>query len=246
VFRRTFPIRLPDGSVNELTLIDGPGGLRVVADGVATQVGPGTLGAGSTWLDFVIALLPIVIIVSGGLLGGLIGGVACGINFAISRTRASRPIKWLGMMGVTVLAVVVWIGVAFAFRSAIAPEPPSHPFALASGTCLNGLRPGVTITTDILRSVNCAGPHDNEVVGGSGVPLGDAFPGQDRLQTFAANICLPSFRSYVGIDLQASSLDMLPLLPTEDLWSRDERDLSCVVMTRDGSQLTGSVLGTRR
>ena len=246
VFRRTYPIGLPDGTVHELTISDGPGGLRAVADGVTTQVGPGTMGAGSTWIDFVFALLPIVVIVSGGLVGGLIGGLGCGINFAISRTRASRPLKWLAMVGVTAVAVVVWLGVAFALRSAISPPVPSHPFALASGTCLNGYKPGVTITVDMLQPVDCAGAHDNEIVGGSVGPTGQAFPGETVLQSYAATVCLPAFRGYVGIDIDASRLDMLPLLPTDAMWSRGERELSCVVLARDGSKLTGSVRGTGR
>ncbi|HEX5823867.1 MAG TPA: septum formation family protein [Candidatus Limnocylindrales bacterium] len=240
-FRKIYPIPLPDGTVRELSVVSGPGGLRASADGVTTAIGPQ-----SSVLEFVLAFLPIGLVTIGGLIGGLIGGAAVGVNLGIARSGARRPIRILEIVAVTILAVVVWIAAAFAFRAAIAPQPPSHPFALASGTCLNGLRPGVTITTDMLRSVDCAGPHDNEVVGGSGLAFGDVFPGQARLQTFAANICLPAFRSYVGIDIQASSLDVLPLLPTEDRWSRGERDLSCVVMTRDGAQLTGSVLGTRR
>jgi hypothetical protein len=241
LFRKIYAIPLPDGTVRELSVVSSPRGLRATADGVTTAIGPQ-----QSVLEFVLALLPIGLVTTGGLIGGVIGGAAVGVNLGIARSGARRPIRILGIVAVTILAVVVWVGVAFAFRSAIAPQPPTHPFALASGTCLNGVRPGVTITADTLRSVDCTGPHDNEVVGGSDVQLGDAFPGQARLQTIAANLCLPSFRTYVGIDLQASSLDMLPLLPTQDLWSRGEHDLSCVVMTRDGSQLTGSVLGTRR
>jgi hypothetical protein len=67
----------------------------------------------------VLALVPIVLVGFGGLVGGLIGALGVMVNMAIARLPASAVVKALLMLGVLVVTVVVWIVVAGAIGLAI-------------------------------------------------------------------------------------------------------------------------------
>jgi Septum formation len=142
--------------------------------------------------------------------------------------------KVLAMLGVTVVAAALWVILVIAIRGTVAPVQ-----ALGVGMCTNGVAVGKTITS--LDSVPCTSPHDNEVVGSSTYTGSEVYPGQAALETFAATPCITAFNSYVGGDFQTSSLDMLPILPTEDTWAKGDRAITCVVLTKDQSKLNRSV-----
>ncbi|MEU1536941.1 hypothetical protein ABZ461_02215 [Actinacidiphila glaucinigra] len=63
------------------------------------------------------AILPLVLIVVGGLLGGLAGGAATMINLKIARSGLSSAVKALAMVGVVLAAAIVYL-VAAALLSA--------------------------------------------------------------------------------------------------------------------------------
>ena len=67
----------------------------------------------------VLALVPIALIGFGGLLGGLIGGLGVMANLAVASQPRSAVVKALLMLGVLVVAVVVWIVVAAAIGLAV-------------------------------------------------------------------------------------------------------------------------------
>jgi hypothetical protein len=102
-FRKTYTVPMPDGSAREMQLNTGAGGLRVRAGGVDRPVGPQS-STGET----VVAMLPIALVVSGGLLGGLIGGVAVGLNLSLARGGESKPVRVGTMLLTSVIAAVVW------------------------------------------------------------------------------------------------------------------------------------------
>jgi hypothetical protein len=60
----------------------------------------------------VLALVPIVLVGFGGLVGGLIGALGVMVNMAIARLPVSAVLKALLMLGVLAVAVAVWIVVA--------------------------------------------------------------------------------------------------------------------------------------
>jgi hypothetical protein len=66
-----------------------------------------------------LALMPILLVAVGGLLGGLIGALGVVANLAVARTRIPSAVKSLIMIGVGVVAVVVWLAIAVAVRGAI-------------------------------------------------------------------------------------------------------------------------------
>jgi hypothetical protein len=114
------------------------------------------------------------------------------------------------------------------------------------GTCVDGIHPGAAVTADVTRSVDCATSHDDEIVGVVSDTVAGAYPGQAAVDAFANGPCMTAFGTYVGIDFEVSTLDMITLTPTELSWARGDRQISCVVAARDGSKLTGSVMGSRR
>ena len=67
----------------------------------------------------VLAPLPILLVAVGGLLGGLIGALGFGANLAVARTRTPSFVKVLIMIGVGVVAYLVWLAAAVAVRGAV-------------------------------------------------------------------------------------------------------------------------------
>ena len=229
----TYDIPLADGSTSELTLNGQWTGLKAVAGRVEMPLEP-TIPRYALAFMF----LPLVLVL-GGILGALVGIVGVAVNARLVRGRANSPVKILAMLGVTVLAIAVYLTVAIGVSVAVAPIP-----TLQDGTCVNGIKPGVTVTGDVTRQVDCAKPHDNEVVGSSVYTPDGAYPGSDALQSFAKTPCITAFGTYVGVAFESSKLDMIAVTPSELTWAKGDRQISCVVVAGDGGQLTGSVKGT--
>lgn len=190
----------------------------------------------------VLSFVPLLLVPIGGLLGGVIGGAAAAINLAVARGRLAVPSKVIAMMALTVAAIALYVGVAMAALSA----PTSSVAALQVGTCLNGIHPGTAVTANSSRPVDCATTHDDEIVGVLSFTEPGAYPGQAAVDGFANAPCTAAFGGYVGIDFELSTLDMMTVTPSELTWARGDRQISCVAIARDGSQLTGSVKGSRR
>jgi hypothetical protein len=70
----------------------------------------------------VLAPLPILLVAVGGALGGLIGALGFVANLAVARTRAPSVVKALIMVGVSVVAYVVWLAIAVAVHGAVSPS----------------------------------------------------------------------------------------------------------------------------
>ena len=231
-----YDIPLPDGTTTELEVTGQWRGLRAKVNGVETA-----LERPVSPIFVALIFLPLALVVIGGLIGGLIGVFASMANMVISRRRIAAPLKLVAM----VLIVAVGIGGYFAVAFAIAPLPN-----LATGDCLNAryraVQPGGTIDPRNLRPVGCATPHEDEVVGTMTYTEAGGFPGMPGFEAFAQAPCLAAFESYVGISFDVSVLDMFILTPTDQTWLKGHRDIACIVMTVDGSQLTGTVRGTAR
>jgi hypothetical protein len=217
---------MADGTSHEIALAGQYTGLRALVDGTVIPLERRL----RPWEVFLV-ILPLALVTLGGLIGGLIGGVGTVVNSRLAQTSARTAIRALGMLGVTVLAAVIWFGLAFA----IAPT-----LVLTTGTCLNGIREGATVTASTVSPVACTSAHDKEVIGTFDYTPNGQYPGDAALQTYAEAVCLPAFKSYVGIDLTASQLNMLPVIPTAESWAKS-RQVACVVLSGDGTKLTKSV-----
>lgn len=67
----------------------------------------------------VLTLLPILMVGIGGALGGLIGALAVVANLSAARTQNSSAVKALIMIGVAVIAVLVYFVIASAVLTAV-------------------------------------------------------------------------------------------------------------------------------
>jgi hypothetical protein len=70
----------------------------------------------------VLTVLPILLVAVGGGLGGLLGVLSIVGNLAVTRTRIPPVVKALAMVGVGVVAYVVWYVIATAVRGATSPN----------------------------------------------------------------------------------------------------------------------------
>jgi hypothetical protein len=231
-----YDIPLPDGTTTELVVMGQWRGLKAKVNGVETALEPPV-----SPIYVVLIFLPLALVGVGGLIGAVVGVFTSMANMVVSRRRLAAPLK----LGAMVLVVAVGIGVWYAISFAIAPLPK-----MATGDCLNAhyrdVQEGALLDPSTLRPVSCATAHENEVVGVVTYTGDDAFPAIQALSDFATLPCIEAFESYVGISFQTSDLDMFPLTPSDATWIKGHRTIACVVLTIDGSMLTGSVRGTAR
>lgn len=231
-----FDIPLPDGTTTELEVVGRWSGLKAKVNGVETPLEPPV-----SPIYVLLIFLPLALVFIGGLIGGVIGVVASMANLVLSRRRMFGPIK----LGAMVLVVAVGVGAYLAVAFVLAPLPST-----AIGDCMNAhyreVQAGAVLDPRNLRPVNCATAHENEVVGLVTYTGDGAFPGIPALSDFAVAPCVAAFETYVGISFQASALDMFPLTPSDGTWVKGHRTIACVVVTLDGSMVTGSVRGTAR
>ena len=234
----TYLIPMADGSTKELRLAGQWIGLKAIVNGdeiaIERKLRP--------W-EIALTFLPFALVFAGGLIGGLFGALAWALNARLARSDARATTRAAGMILVSALAAALYFGTALAIRSVTANA--SAP-TLTVGSCVNGIDEGATLTTETTRQVDCASPHENEVVASLEYAPDGAFPGEAELFAFASRHCPTAFESYVGISFQESSLEILPVMPTDLSWAEGDRTIVCVVLTTDGSELTGSVRGSRR
>ena len=182
-----------------------------------------------------ISVLPLGLAIVGGLIGGLIGVVGSGINTILVRRIRSTPLRVAALVGVTLLTGGAYLATAIA----VSPLPK-----LDVGTCVDGIRENVTLSASNYRAVDCAKPHDNEVVGSTTFAGSGGYPGESVLGNYALTPCVAAFETYVGGSFDASSLTMIPIIPTDLTWLKGDRTIACVVLSSSGAMLTGSIRGT--
>jgi len=230
--RVKYQIALPDGTNTELELSGQWTGLRATVNGQQIQLERRL----ARW-ELVLTFLPLVLAVIGGLFGALFAIGAAAINARLARSGLGTAIRAVAMIGVTLVAGGLFFGAALA----IAPVPQ-----LKTGTCHNNMLDRETVTVQSSRGVSCSVAHEAEVIGTLVHTGNGPFPGVPTLLTYGQVPCIDAFRSYVGVDFQASSLDMVVVVPSEITWAKGDRNIACLVITTDGSRITGTVKGTQR
>jgi hypothetical protein len=224
-------IPMPDGTTKELRLTGQWTGFRAIVDDQEIEIERKL----RPW-EVALTFLPLILLL-GGVLGALLAIGAAAINARLARSGLGVPIRAVGMISVALVATGLYFGTLLL----IAPLP-----RLTVGTCVNGLHEGATVTTSVTRPVDCAAPHENEVIASVDYTPDGAFPGEAALADFATTQCLAMFASYVGISFDQSTLDMLPIVPTQVSWAKGDRSVACVVLATDRGPLTGSVRQSRK
>jgi len=227
-----FEVPLPDGTTTELRIKNNFSGMTVEVNGTVIPLQRRL----ARW-ELVLVLAPFVLIAVGGLVGGIFAALGTVINTQVARRIGSAPVRATAMIGVTVASIGLFAVTALA----IAPIP-----RLVVGSCVNGIGgTAANLSPSSYRAVDCGATHDNEVIGETSFTGTGGFPGNDALGDFAQEPCLRAFRSYVGVDFETSSLDMIVIVPTDISWLKGDRLISCVALSKDG-KLTGSVKGSAR
>ena len=86
----------------------------------------------------------------------------------------------------------------------------------------------------------CSEPHDNEVYAVFDLSQSE-FPEGDAMSQFAFDACRNRFNSFVGLDYESSTLDILTLYPTRESWElQGDREVVCAVFEMNSKKLTGS------
>lgn len=152
--------------------------------------------------------------------------------------------------GAVVAGVAVFAGVG-AFQDdtvrdstgAIVESGGLGAFVIESGDCLN-IPDG-----DLVQSVEglpCSQAHDTEVYGIFDM-VQNIWPGASVIENAAFDGCLTRFHPFVGLAYEYSELEMFWLEPTEESWNEiDDREITCMVVSLDGTKLTGSMRGSGR
>ena len=144
----------------------------------------------------------------------------------------------------TVLVVLVVLAVLAVIASSCTLEPSTSVYNVKAGDCFDdppSLEMGDEEVTD-LPTIDCAGPHDNEVFGTFEVEDGP-YPGEEALDDAAA-ACLPLFEDYVGAPLDdVPELDIFWIIPLADSWEGGDRTVTCALFDSDFQKLTGSRRG---
>ena len=93
---------------------------------------------------------------------------------------------------------------------------------------------------------DCDDPHDAEVYAINDLTTdADDYPGDDVVAADTERICRgDAFERYVGTEVESSRYGYYYLFPSDESWEQGDREYVCMVISTDGSRLTGSVEGT--
>jgi hypothetical protein len=92
--------------------------------------------------------------------------------------------------------------------------------------------------------VACSGTHSHEVVGTTGIQVGERYLGRAFLLDIAVPACTSSFKDYVGHDVDGSKLALTIVVPDQDAWDAKERRAVCLASFADGTAATGPMKGS--
>jgi hypothetical protein len=184
--------------------------------------------------------------------------------------RRTGTRRWLPVALAAILVAAALTGGWFAHGWLTAADPPTGTEAAYAGSfsygdggeipdfelynraCGNGdLKPGISFAD----TADCAKPHSIQVFGADAAiadPTGDrvSYPGRDRLDAYGKAWCSVLFGSewvrYPDRSKDKSTvLSFVTLVPSEDYWRKkqdNEREIICVLRSRDGTQLSASML----
>ncbi|MCU1633195.1 MAG: hypothetical protein JWM61_1847 [Micrococcaceae bacterium] len=121
---------------------------------------------------------------------------------------------------------------------AVTAEARSDTTSIAVGDCIDD--PGMTDVSD-LPVLPCSEPHSFEAFASSQMPDGD-YPGVAAANTAANDFCAREFSTFVGLEYDASVLEILVFYPVEETWtSAGNREILCFVAAENEAQVIGTL-----
>jgi len=123
---------------------------------------------------------------------------------------------------------------------------------LQVGDCYNEPDPASATTNDdgkrqvgSVEVVDCEVPHQHEVYNNYKITL-STFPDSSTMQSEIQTACYSSFEDYVGKSYDESQYEASTLTPTENSWAQGDRTITCTLVTKDNSLITGSLKGAAK
>ena len=74
------------------------------------------------WWEILLSVLPLGLIVIGGLIGAVFGVLAAIVNVYLTRSRMSVTARAVAMVGVVIAAYILWLVVGLLILAAIKPS----------------------------------------------------------------------------------------------------------------------------
>ena len=155
-----------------------------------------------------------------------------------TRARSSRlPLLWFIGGAAVLLGLLAWLLVSL--FGGPDDEARVDPSSLASGECLADF---TDITEDALL-VDCAEPHNAQLVASESYPEDAEFPGRDQLGLRAEAACATASADInpdvVTEDLQVT---LLRATPTAETWADGDRRVDCFAVVGNGGTVSQSLL----
>ncbi|GAB3556099.1 hypothetical protein GCM10027404_34060 [Arthrobacter tumbae] len=95
-----------------------------------------------------------------------------------------------------------------------------------------------------LQVLPCGEPHPFEVFATTELPAGE-YPGLGEADAQAQEFCRSEFAAFIGLDYDASALDLQYFYPVESEWTDDGgRSVVCLVGSAGGAPSTGTLRGS--
>lgn len=109
---------------------------------------------------------------------------------------------------------------------------------IAVGDCIND--PGMEDRSDI-AVLPCDEQHVFEAFATTRMPDGE-YPGQGEANTAATDFCAEEFTRFIGVDYDASVLELLYFYPVEENWDTEgDREILCFVAEQEETPVTGTL-----
>ena len=120
-----------------------------------------------------------------------------------------------------------------------------HPTELQVGDCFSFNNDDSSTQVSDVEVVDCSAPHLYEVYSNYQIPQ-STFPDENTMKSEQYTACHDTFETYVGVPYDQSQYDATTLNPTENSWAQGDHAITCFLMSKDGSQLTGSLKGAAK
>ena len=115
---------------------------------------------------------------------------------------------------------------------------------LRVGDCFDVKDPAAEVIEDV-KAVPCLQEHEYEMFLIGSMAAG-SYPSDAAFSTFVETECLPAFATYVGLEYEASELDVFYVVPSSDSWGDGDRAVQCSIYHPRIHRLTGSQKGSAR
>ena len=114
-------------------------------------------------------------------------------------------------------------------------------FAVRMGDCVQ-LPDSAATQVASVEGVPCEAPHDAQVFAEFDIADQATFPGVAAVEQAAGEGCASRWESALGPYDEGRGLDFTFFTPTQESWDADDREVTCFVVSVDGTPLDGSKL----